>query len=385
MVDWFNVNFQSSFSNTGEFTNRTASVVSPKSCEDCKVSAITFENQRKILLKQDSQIQESHKKQKASNDENKKLRSKTKSLEAQLEETTSLLETAMDESASEITALKAELKTKIDLLEAKSQNTLKSPKQNAQNTNEIEVSMEKCKSCGFSSKSKEVIKQHMMSRHGVKFTQQGVFRCLMCPETFKDKQNFKKHKAEHQRELDVITFEHVCKECSLSFGSREDYLEHLLEKHRPKSYRPTEKKSEPKQSKKFEECDNGPSCKWFKMNKCKFEHNEQAWKTVHHKKQSKQKNASAQPQQTKTKYKEPCRNGLTCKFKKQDRCNFFHKETKHQEKHQNQDYRSDGQEHDGERSELRKCKFGRRCDKGRDCGFLHLPKDFLPLTSGRRN
>ena len=240
MVDWFNVNFQSSFSNTGEFTSRTASVISPKSCEDCKVSAITFENQRKIILKQDSQIQESHKTQKASNDENKKLRSKTKSLEAQLEETTSLLETAMDESASEITALKAELKTKTDLLEAKSQNTLKSPKQNAQNTNEVEVSMEKCKSCGFSSKSKEVIKQHMMSRHGVKIRQQDVFRCLMCPEIFKDKQNFKKHKAEHQRELDVITFEHVCKECSLSFGSREDYLEHLLEKHRPKTYRPTE-------------------------------------------------------------------------------------------------------------------------------------------------
>ena len=130
MVDWFNVNFQSSFSNTGEFTSRTASVISPKTCEDCKVSAITFENQRKILVKQDSQIQENHKTQKASNDENKKLRAKTKSLEAQLEETSSLLETAMDESASEITALKAELKTKTDLLEAKSQNTLKSSKQN---------------------------------------------------------------------------------------------------------------------------------------------------------------------------------------------------------------------------------------------------------------
>ena len=246
-------------------------------------------------------------------------------------------------------------------------------------TNEIEVSLEKCKSCGFSSKSKLVIRQHMISRHGVKITNQDVFRYLMCPQFFKDKQNFKKHKAEHQRELDVITFEHVCKECSLSLGSRDDYLGHLLEKHRPK--KTTEKHNQSPKSKELEECENGPSCKWLKLNKCKFEHNEQAWKTVHHKiqkQQSKQKNTNVQ-------YQQPCRNGPSCKFWKQDRCNFFHKEKKHQGNHQKQEDRSGAQEQGGERSGLKKCKFGRRCDKGRDCGFLHLPSDFLPLSSGRRN
>ena len=58
----------------------------------------------------------------------------------------------------------------------------------------------------------------------------------MCTEDFTDKQSFKKHKADHQRELDVITFNDVCTKCSLSFGIREDYLEHLLEKHRPKQH-----------------------------------------------------------------------------------------------------------------------------------------------------
>ena len=152
MVDWFNVKFQSSFSNTGEFTNRTASVVlQPNTFQDCKISATTFEEQIKLLLKQDKMIQDSHKTQKESNDENKKLRAKTKSLEAQLEETTSLLETAMDESASEINALKAELKTKIDFIKSKSKKAPDSSKEKDQNRSEVEVSMEKCKSCkGFS-------------------------------------------------------------------------------------------------------------------------------------------------------------------------------------------------------------------------------------------
>ena len=115
MVNWFDVNFQSSFSNTGEFTNRAASVILPKNCEDCKESAKTFEKQRELLHKQDTQIQESYKIQKTSNDEIKKLKSKNKAVELQLEETTSLLETAMDESTAEITALKAEKRLKTAL------------------------------------------------------------------------------------------------------------------------------------------------------------------------------------------------------------------------------------------------------------------------------
>ena len=50
MVDWFNVNFQSYFSNTGEFDQRQVVVVQPSNCEDCKVSSVTFEKQRELLL-----------------------------------------------------------------------------------------------------------------------------------------------------------------------------------------------------------------------------------------------------------------------------------------------------------------------------------------------
>ena len=78
MVDWFQVNFQSSFSNTGEFENRQAVVAKPINCEDCKESSVIFEKQRALLLKQDKQIQDSKRTQNESNDGFKKLNSITK-------------------------------------------------------------------------------------------------------------------------------------------------------------------------------------------------------------------------------------------------------------------------------------------------------------------
>ena len=107
---------------------------------------------------------------------------------------------------------------------SKLKNIPPAPKESTPKETEIEVSIEKCRLCGFASKSKLVIKQHLMSRHSVKYYQQKEHKCLMCHEFFKDKTSYKKHKAEHQRELDVITLKDVCKECSICFGSREDYL-----------------------------------------------------------------------------------------------------------------------------------------------------------------
>ena len=71
MVDWYNVNFESSFSNTGEFANRAAVVIQPPNCEDCKVNSKTFDKQRELLVKQDKQLQDGHRTQKEKNDEKK--------------------------------------------------------------------------------------------------------------------------------------------------------------------------------------------------------------------------------------------------------------------------------------------------------------------------
>ena len=101
-------------------------------------------------------------------------------------------------------------------------------KNTSRKENDLEISLEKCKVCGFSSNSRVVMNKHMTSKHScVK-----VFKCLMCPLLSNSKQSFMEHKAKHQKELDVITMRDVCKDCNISFGSRDDYLEHLLEKHR---------------------------------------------------------------------------------------------------------------------------------------------------------
>ena len=272
MVDWFNMNFESSFVNTGEFAKRKPVVIQSGNCEDCKSSSSIFDKQRELLLKQDKQIQESFLIQKDKNEEIKKLKSMSKSLESRLEETTNMLETVLEETTSEITTLRAEPKTKSSF-----QNIP------ATKNNDIEVSIEKCKVCGYASKSKVIMNKHMESTHkGV-----NVFKCLMCKEVLQ-KKSYKQHMAKHQRELDVITFQHVCKECNKSFGSREDLLGHLLDKHRPEGYLPKTAdmdNSGPEQDKEKEECQNGPSCKWFKESRCLFGHNNQSWKTVQSKRQ----------------------------------------------------------------------------------------------------
>ena len=114
-----------------------------------------------------------------------------------------------------------------------------------------------------------------------------VFKCLMCREVLQ-KNSYKQHMAKHQRELYVITFQHVCNECIKSFGSNEDMLGHLLDKHRPEGYRPKTADIDnpgPGQDKETEECQYGPSFKWFKESQCLFGHNNQSWKTVQSKRQ----------------------------------------------------------------------------------------------------
>ena len=91
MLDWFDVNFQSSFVNTAEFANRAAPVIQPKNCEECKDNSNLFEKQRQLLMKQDNQIQEGHHIQKNGMEDLKKANIKLKNTENQLTETSSLL------------------------------------------------------------------------------------------------------------------------------------------------------------------------------------------------------------------------------------------------------------------------------------------------------
>ena len=228
----------------------------------------------------------------------------------------------------------------------------------------------------------------MESKHqGVK-----VFKCLMCSEVSKSKQSFKEHKAKHQKELDIIinhtsTDRYLCKECNISFGIRDDYLQHLLDKHRNRKNHGG--KSNPKDSYEYDECKNGPSCKWLKYNRCNFEHPQEPWKTVQSRKktqnprqQQQPKERQQQPRQNQQQRRQQhqvdnkiptCTNGPSCYYFKQQRCNFYHSAKPNQR---------GALKLSGQTNQLRQCKFGSNCD---NCGFLHLPTDFLPMKGGRRS
>ena len=212
-----------------------------------------------------------------------------------------------------------------------------------------------------------------MLRHGVKISQEKDHKCLMCHEVCIDKNSFKKKKAQHQKELDVITLDHVCKECSLSYGSREDLLEHMLEKHRPKEWKGVNRLSN---AQELKECENGPKCRWLKNNKCKFEHNIQPWKTGQTKSHQKKLNQQKPPKKTQHKNthqtshdhkqyfppkgKPVCDNGPSCKYLKEDRCKFVHKESKHQGKQQRQETSITAHQQGAGTIKLKQCKFGKQ-------------------------
>jgi hypothetical protein len=172
-------------------------------------------------------------------------------------------------------------------------------------------------------------------------------------------------------------------------------------------------------NKQKEACKNGQHCKYLKENRCSYlheEHNTQPWKKVqsrrqgrklqHHqeerqgppRRQQVQQELPRRPQ-FRQQQQEACRNGTRCSYHKENRCNFFHPSSRSQFKESTQGRRKEAgrdithkqqagvsdQHIDGMSSRLRPCKFGNKCDKGVNCGFLHLPSDFLPNLGGRRN
>ena len=47
MVNWYDVNFHSSFTNTGEFAGRGGPVLPVRDCEDCQINSQTFEKTKR--------------------------------------------------------------------------------------------------------------------------------------------------------------------------------------------------------------------------------------------------------------------------------------------------------------------------------------------------
>ena len=72
MFDWANVNFNSSFGDSGEFNGR-ASVVQLLKCADCETNSKTIDKQMELLAKSDKQLIESQDKLEESKKKDSKL------------------------------------------------------------------------------------------------------------------------------------------------------------------------------------------------------------------------------------------------------------------------------------------------------------------------
>ena len=149
----------------------------------------------------------------------------------------------------------------------------------------------------------------------------------------------------------------MCEKCNIELVSRAGLKGHT-EKCQKKSYSTNEALNE--------KCANGPDCRYFKEDRCHYQHdepNDQPWERVQHRRQGRQKNQKRQPQarqhsprqqpprhlpsrqqspreqsprqqshrqQSPRQQLQECRNGPGCIYWKHDRCNFAHSGSRQQ-------------------------------------------------------
>ena len=274
-----------------------------------------------------------------------------------------------------------------------------------------------CGVCNKNYKNIEDAKEHAMQVCGSIVEKGGssetespdiLHSCKACNATFNRKSSLDKHSKENHESVD-------CNKCNTTFKSQSDVYSHanrcsevidplmcdicnseLISKAGLKKH--MEKCKKDKNERK-EKCKNGQSCQYHKENRCNFEHDktgEETWTKVQHKRQGRQQKQSSnqkQQQQQKPRQKTPhnehikdeCRNGPSCIFLKHNRCNYGHKQSRHDRQGFSKQNSTGAQKLSGPSSNLRPCKFGNKCSQGMKCTFLHLPKDFLPQQGGGRS
>ena len=191
MIDWHKVNFESSFGNSGEFSGKLASVVQSKKCDDCEINTKTIDKQRELMMKQDEQIQESHKLQRDMKEKLKKhvqnLNDTVKELARSTNEAESLKE-QLQIQKDEVLAMKLKYKSDSGRSEAKKPEAPKCHKAEDEE-GPLSENLSECKKCNFKTKNRVLMGEHQEKYHG--------YRCLMCPEKFTNKKNLLQHKKMH--------------------------------------------------------------------------------------------------------------------------------------------------------------------------------------------
>ena len=247
-------------------------------------------------------------------------------------------------------------------------------------THGIRTESQKCKPCKMKFTDAMAKNVHMLKHHAPQF------KCTKCDLKCNDTTQLNAHIHEnHTKKTEETKIK--CIVCDFASQSEPDLTKHYEEKHITSSKSSSVSSNKPNRKIR---CKNGPSCRYLKEDRCTFLHDkpsEQPWQKLQPRKQKPQQNVhSGRQTQQGAQPKSVCRNGPSCMFLKYNKCNYDHSESRHQYRPTHKQHPEvSGQVQGGMSSRLRPCKFGHKCDKGVDCGFLHLPSDFLPNVGRRRN
>ena len=267
---------------------------------------------------------------------------------------------------------------------------------------------QKCRPCKKRFPDAMSLNVHNLKEHPISY------KCTQCGNTFKDKSLLYTHALNtHTEKKNKETFK--CIACKDTCESEAELTKHYEDKH-------ITIKPRKEEAHKTVKCRNGQNCRYLKDNRCDFQHEntrisqprvetqskkqssvhprreqprneekkrehtakEQPWRTVQPRRQHRESNQ--EKQQTSGHKLAACLNGPSCKFLRDERCRFFHSQAQEQPRqHRQEERHPSGLMRNAPPTQLRQCKWGAKCDKGRTCGFLHLATDFFPSQVGRRN
>ena len=275
MFDWANVNFNSSFGESGEFEGR-ASVIQLLKCAECETNSKTIDKQMELLSKSDKQLIDCQDKLKAS-------KKQVKQLEIKLEDALKALKKDHHkedvESQTPVPSIKCREcefvgKNEEELSEhkrsKKAESRANDPAYNsALQEGPLSEDESKCNKCNFVSKNRVLLGEHKEKAH------KG-FKCTRCSVVSPDMESFKNHREkDHGDPRYALNFK--CTPCNESYRSGDDLMEHMSQVNLTESQRkghglfkyPSYHESN---NDRKPLCRNGPQCFYLRQGRCNFFH-----------------------------------------------------------------------------------------------------------------
>ena len=200
MIDWANINFNSSFGYSGEFEGRVH-IVQLKKCVECETNSKTIDKQMELLSKNDKQLQDGRDKLKESKKQNKIL-------EIKLEDALKSLRKVKQKEDNDVEKAKITIKCRECKFTCGSEESLKEHNREAKAKSRAEASVEKhqeeegplaeeesqCDKCSYKDKNRVLLSEHKEQVHTNRV-------CQFCGNVSPNEEGFKIHSRVHGTDL----------------------------------------------------------------------------------------------------------------------------------------------------------------------------------------